>query len=124
MNGKRLVYALLVCVVVFSSIPQPSALAHSTVAGSLSNAMGVQWMPPAAPGIGGYRVLRSTMPGSPYELVGETSDTYLPDLLLKRGQTYCYVVQAYDDTGILSPDSSAACGKLPLLDMFIPVIRR
>jgi hypothetical protein len=69
-------------------------------------------------------ILRTTTPGSSYELVGETSDTYLPDLLLKRGQVYCYVVQAYDDSGILSPFSSEACRKLPLLDMYISLIQR
>jgi hypothetical protein len=92
--------------------------------GSLSNAMGVQWMPPGVPGLGGYRLLRSATSGGPYELVGETKDTYLPDLLLRRGQTYCYVVQAYDDTGILSSNSSEACGMLPLLELYMPVIRR
>ncbi len=92
--------------------------------GSLPNAMDVQWMPPGVPGLGGYRLLRSKTPGGPYELVGETSDTYLPDLMLKLGQTYCYVVQAYDGTGILSPNSSEGCGMLPLLNFYMPVIRR
>lgn len=105
------------------SLPAP-LLTGLFADGSLSNAMGVQWMPPGVPGLGGYRLLRSTTPGGPYELVGETSDTYLPDLLLKLGQTSCYVVQAYDDAGILSPNSSEACGSLPLLNAFLPIVRR
>ena len=105
------------------SLPAP-LLTGLFADGILDNAMDVQWMPPGVPDVGGYRVLRSTTPGGPYQLVGETSDTLLPDLLLKLGQTYCYVVQAYDDVGTLSPYSSESCGALPLLDMYIPVIRR
>jgi hypothetical protein len=105
------------------SIPAP-LLTGLFADGSLSNAMGVQWMPPGVPGLAGYRVFRSTTPGGPYQLVGETTNTYLPDLLLTLGQTYCYKVQAYDDTGVLSPNSSEDCGVLPLLEMYMPVVRR
>jgi hypothetical protein len=105
------------------SIPAP-LLTGVFEDGSLTNAIGVQWMPPEAPGLGGYRLLRSTTSGGPYELVGETTNTYLPDLLLRRGQTYCYVVQAFDDAGILSPNSSEGCGSLQLLSAFLPLVRR
>ncbi len=105
------------------SIPAP-LLTAVFEDGSLANAIGVQWMPPEVPGLGGYRLLRSTTSGGPYELVGETTNTYLPDLLLRRGQTYCYVVQAFDDSGILSPNSSEGCGSVQLLSAFLPIVRR
>ncbi len=92
--------------------------------GSLPNALRVQWLPPNAASLGGYRLLRSKTAGGPYELVGETSGTTLPDLLLQLGQSYCYVVQAYGSDGVLSPYSAEACAALPLLRLYFPALRR
>lgn len=104
-------------------IPAP-LLTGVFIDASLPNALGVQWMPPPAASLGGYRLLRRLNSGGPYELVGETTATYLPDLLLQRGVTYCYVVQAYDGSSILSAVSTESCAVLPLLSVYIPSIRR
>lgn len=122
-NGDNGAPANDVAVGALGNIPAP-LLTGVFIDGSLPDAIAVQWMPPAAADLGGYRLLRSMTSGGPYELVGETVGTYLPDLLLRHGQIYCYVVQAYDNSGILSPNSSEACGMLPLLNIYLPVISR
>ena len=90
----------------------------------LVNALGIRWIPPLVSGVLGYRVLRSVTPGGPYELVGETSASYLPDLLLERGVNYCYVVQAFDSAGTLSPYSNQICSGLQLLPVLLPIIEK
>jgi hypothetical protein len=134
-NGQQPVYATVsshgyngsttndVATGALGDIPAPQ-LTGVFVDGVLPQALDIQWMPPSVPGLGGYRILRSSTPGGPYELVGETTGTFLPDLLLTRGQEYCYVVQAYDSGGTVSPYSNEACGMVPLLSMYMPLVRR
>jgi hypothetical protein len=58
-------------------------------------------------------VLRSQTPGGPYELVGETTGDVQYDLGLALDQTYCYVVHAYDRSGLISPNSQEVCNLVP-----------
>lgn len=78
-----------------------------------SNALEISWMPPAVAGVAGYRILRSSTPNGAYELVGEATGTVYTDTLLQPGQTYYYVVQAYDGDGVRSAYSAQASGTLP-----------
>jgi len=70
-------------------------------------------LPSAAQAVSGYRVLRSQTPGGPYELVGETTGDVQYDLDLTVDQTYCYVVHAYDRSGLISPNSQEVCSLVP-----------
>ena len=70
-------------------------------------------LPSAAQAVSGYRVLRSQTSGGPYELVGETTGDVHYDLGLTLDQTYCYVVHAYDRSGLISPNSQEVCNLVP-----------
>jgi len=82
-------------------------------------------LPSAAQSVSGYRVQRSQVPGGPYELVGETTGNVHYDLGLTLDQTYCYVVQAYDRTGLVSANSQEVCnlvqGKVSS-DIYMPLV--
>ncbi len=103
------------------TIPAPRLTSVGEDKQYLVNALGIHWVPPLVPAVIGYRVLRSMNSGASYELVGETSGSYLPDLLLNRGVNYCYVVQAYDSSGTLSPVSNQICAFVPLLSLYLPI---
>jgi hypothetical protein len=75
------------------------------------------------PDVAGYRILRSTQPGGPYELVGESTVPAYTALLPQTGKTYSYVVQAYDAHGVLSPNSIQMRGALPVPPVYLPLIR-
>jgi hypothetical protein len=83
----------------------------------------IAWSVPAEEQPAGYRVLRGTAPGGPFELVGESAVSSYVDTLVERGQTYCYVVQAHNG-GALSPMSGVVCGALELLRVYLPQIAR
>jgi len=61
----------------------------------------------------GYRIERSDLPGGTLELAGESTVPGFHDALLEVGQRYCYVVTAYDATGVVSPPSQEACADAP-----------
>ncbi len=70
-------------------------------------------------------MLRSQAPGGPYELVGETTGNVHYDLGLTVDQTYCYVVQAYDRSGLVSPNSQEVCNLVPgkvSSDIYMPLV--
>ena len=91
---------------------------------TVEDAIEVTWLPPDVPVALGYRILRSTTSGGPYELVGETLEPAFTDAHVHRGDTYYYVVQAYDAAGILSDYSAEASASVPLRTTFIPVVTR
>ncbi len=64
--------------------------------------------PEPAPQVG-YRIERSDTSGGVRELAGEATGTAFRDALLQSGTPYCYVVIAYDATGLVSPPSAEAC---------------
>ncbi len=104
------------------ALPAPQALGVQE--GTLyESSLAVRWLPLAVPGVAGYRILRSTQPGGPYELVGEATGVLFNDLPVVRGQTTYYVVQAYDGAGTLSGLSQEISGALPRLSTFLPAIR-
>lgn len=86
-----------------------------TVAPAGPGALAVSWYQPAIeiddelPVTVGYRVERSNLPGGVRELAGESTAPSFRDALLQVGQRYCYVVIAYDATGVVSPPSAEAC---------------
>ena len=84
----------------------------------------LNWMPPDAQAVTGYRILRSETTGGPYELVGEATGTTYTDLLLQRGKLYYYVIQAFDAGGALSDNSAEMSGILPLNAVYLPAIIR
>jgi hypothetical protein len=106
------------------SISAPTLTSVSPEKIYLVNALGIRWIPPLVPGVLGTRILRSQDGGATYELVGETSGSYLPDLLLDGGKNYCYVVQAYDSSGTLSAYSNQICNSVPLASLYLPSVRR
>ena len=101
--------------------PQFVGVAASTLT---DPALDVSWLPVEVPGVEGYRILRREPSNSPglYDLVGETIGAAYTDRLLQRGQTYCYVVEAYDAAGVLSARSDEACVTLANLRVFLPLV--
>lgn len=104
-------------------IPAPEALAVRE-SGRYLNALEVTWLPPAVPGVAGYRILRATAENGPYEVVGESALAAYSDLTPKRGTTYFYVMEAFDHSGTISDDSLPISGMLPLLTSFAPYVSR
>jgi len=92
-----------------------SAPDNVRVAAAGPGALAVSWLQAGvpvdeeAPSAVGYRVERSDAPGGARELAGEATTTAFRDALLLPGQAYCYVVTAYDATGVVSPPSAEAC---------------
>jgi hypothetical protein len=103
------------------TLPTPTFVgtAESTL---INNAIDVSWLPSDAPGIAGYRILRSQTLTGTYELIGETTSANYTDRLLQRGQNYCYIVQAYDTNGLLSADTEPVCGSVSYLKVFLPIV--
>jgi fibronectin type 3 domain-containing protein len=90
----------------------------------LSNTLGITWLAPSVSGAAGYRILRGTISGGPYELVGEATGTAFSDVMLERDQRYYYVTQAYDASGIRSVYSAETGGVLPLFRIYLPLVVR
>jgi parallel beta-helix repeat protein len=84
----------------------------------------ITWLAPPSPDVAGYRVLRGTTAGGPYELVGETTATTFQDRLLKRSQDYVYVVQTYGADGGRSAYSLETGMALPELALYLPIVVR
>jgi hypothetical protein len=91
---------------------------------SYDHSLAIKWQPLGLPGISGYRVLRSTQPGGLYELVGETTQPVFNDMPLLRGQHYYYVIQAFDENGVLSIVSNEVNGELPSITIYLPFVER
>lgn len=82
----------------------PSAPSRPVVSPS-GLALRVQWA--AAPGATRYRVLRSTTPGGPYQVLGEVAGARtFTDAAASRGTTYYYAIVAIDASGNQSPPSA------------------
>lgn len=86
-----------------------------TVVPAGAGALAVSWRQPSIefddelPGTVGFRIERSDAPGGVRELAGESTAPSFRDALLQVGQQYCYVVTAYDATGVVSPPSAETC---------------
>ena len=103
------------------ALPAPQALGVQE--GTLfESSLAVKWQAVDVSGVAGYRILRSTQPGGPYEVVGEAIGSVFNDLPVQRGQTYYYVVQAYDGSGIVSGFSQELSGTLSRLNTFLPTV--
>jgi len=89
---------------------------------SYEDSLVVKWQPLDLPGIAGYRVLRGVQPGGPYELVGETTQTVFNDMPVGRGQSYYYVIQAFDGNGVLSAESNEVYTVLPPIAIYLPAV--
>jgi hypothetical protein len=88
------------------------------------SSLAVKWQPVNLPGISGYRILRGMQPGGPYEVVGETTQPVFNDMPIARGIRYYYVVQTFDENGVLSTLSNEVTGELPMQSIYLPVINR
>ena len=103
------------------ALPAPQALGVQE--GTLfESSLAVKWQAVDVSGVAGYRILRSTQLGGPYEVVGEAIGSVFNDLPVQRGQTYYYVVQAYDGSGIVSGFSQELSGTLSRLNTFLPTV--
>jgi hypothetical protein len=105
------------------ALPAPE-VASVRISPVFENSLEVTILPSEAEAVSGYRILRSQVPGGLYELAGETTGDLYFDLLLDLGSPYCYVAQAYDRAGVLSPYSGEVCTLLPLREVFLPSVRR
>lgn len=68
------------------------------------------WSPGGESPAGGYRVLRSTTSGGPYDEIARTSEAVHSDYGVEAGVTYFYVVEALDERGSASAPSNEASG--------------
>lgn len=108
---------------VMGAIPAPTLVA-ATISSRDANALDLTWLPPEMSGVAGYRILRATQAGGPYELVGEATSTSYSDLLLARGQAYHYVVQSYDAAGVVSVYSAEVTADVPDLQLYLPLMQQ
>ncbi len=122
-NGGNVTAANDVATAVLGALLPPT-LVRVDPSPLVDRAAQVAWQAPAIPGVAGYRVLRGTAAGGPYELVGETTATFFTDLLLASGATYHYVVQVYDADGLVSPYSDEVTFVLANNTIYLPVIVR
>ena len=105
------------------ALPAPTTL-DVQPSSQFDDALMLSWVAPPVPGVAGYRILRATSSGGPYQLIGETINPFFTDRELSRG-TYYYVVQAYDATGTRSPFSVEAMETFsPEFDLFVPLIQQ
>jgi fibronectin type 3 domain-containing protein len=104
-------------------IPAPFALGVIE-SPTYESSLAVKWQPVNLPGISGYRILRGMQPGGPYEVVGETTQPVFNDMPIARGTRYYYVVQTFDENGVLSTLSNEVTGELPTQSIYLPVINR
>lgn len=81
----------------------------------VANAVEITAVAPDADEIAGYRFLRATASGGPYENVGESVQPVLTDCDVTRGVTYYYVVTAYDDCAVFSSHSEEVSIDLPVI---------
>lgn len=109
----------------FLTLGVPSAPVTVTVAPDPwdDDALAVLWVSPADERPAGYRILRGLTATGPFELVGESAAPDFTDVLAVRGETYCYMVQAYNGTAF-SPLSGPACGTLEMQNVYLPAIAR
>jgi hypothetical protein len=87
----------------------------------MTDTLDIGWTSPAGERPTGYRVLRSTTPNGPFELIGESATAVFADNQVQYRQTYCYQVQAHSN-GALSPLSAPVCGELPLTKIYLPLV--
>lgn len=59
-------------------------------------------------GLGGYRILASVN-GAPYSVVGTTTDTVFIHTGLQERVTYCYLVQAFNQSATITASSNIIC---------------
>ncbi len=70
------------------------------------------------PGVGGYRIKRSTTPGGPYVVWGDVNTGYgdttkFSDSETEMGSTYYYVVSAYNQLGESADSAEVSVSTLP-----------
>ncbi|MCB9149028.1 MAG: VCBS repeat-containing protein [Caldilineaceae bacterium] len=94
---------------------QPSSLT--------TDALEIDWHSVTGEEPTGYRVLRSSGQDGAFTLIGETTVPNFTDIVVERGTSYCYQVQAYS-TDTVSPSSATQCGQLDQRQTYLPLIKR
>ncbi|SDZ56277.1 bacillopeptidase F [Evansella caseinilytica] len=82
-----------------------------------STGINLFWEASAAPDIAGYKIYRSAVSGSGYELVADTKKTQYSDTKVEGGQEYFYVATAYDHSNNESDYSNEAFATAPSIDI-------
>ena len=92
-------------------VPLPAPTALTVAAPATGGALDLAWSAGAGPSPAGYRVLRGTVPGGPYQAVATVGAvTAYRDAGRVDGTRYFYVVAALDGAGNASPFSNEASG--------------
>jgi hypothetical protein len=133
-NGQQSVYAEMTTAggnastsndraAVVLGVPSAPEIAGIVADPWMTDTLDIGWTIPSDEQPGGYRILRSTSLTGTYELIGESATTIFADNQVHYRQTYCYQAQAHNN-GALSPLSAPVCGELPLMKVYLPLIRR
>ncbi|MBI3562427.1 MAG: PD40 domain-containing protein [Gammaproteobacteria bacterium] len=106
-NNQSVASNIVTATVAVALLPAPVNLVVSAV--PAGGALDLAWTPSAGQIPAGYRVLRTTVAGGPYQPVTDTVSTQQRDTGLTNGTTYFYVVAALDafgNAGVLSNEAS------------------
>ncbi len=95
--------------------PPPAPLIVSLEQGDNDRSLVLTWQPGSGLPTSRYLVWRSTFPGGPYDLLGNTTALSAVDGNVLVDQTYYYVVQGLDDGGNSGPYSEEISGALDVV---------
>jgi len=117
MHGKRmkLELALLLFWTVVMQAQQQTVTAQFTL--TVNHWVELSWTASTTPGVKGYKIYRSRIPGGPYVLAngGIIPALGWNDYSVLAGEKWCYVVDAVTSDGITESDhSNEACATLPI----------
>jgi len=98
-----------------SSSGLTSVTQTETVTSAGSHYVSLAWTASASTDVAGYNVYRGTQSGGPYTEIGSTNSatTDYTDLSVMSGDTYYYVVTAFDSSNEQSPYSNQAAAVIP-----------
>jgi hypothetical protein len=101
--------------------PAPPQATPSTV---WDTALDLTWSSQPDEFVSGYRILRSTSLTATFAFIGEAGPTLFTDTDVRRGQLYCYQVQAYNTGDVVSPPSTATCANVDNPKVYLPLVMK
>lgn len=100
----------------------PPAPPQATTSALWDTALDLTWSSQPDEFVTGYRILRSDSITGTFTFMGEARPTMFTDTNLKHGQTYCYEVQAYNTSNVVSAPSAATCASVDSLKVYLPFV--
>jgi hypothetical protein len=100
----------------------PPALPQAAASALWDTALDLSWSSHPNEFVTGYRILRSDSLNGTFTFVGEAGPDLFTDTDVKRGQQYCYQIQAYNTGNVVSAPSTATCASIDNLKVYLPFV--